>query len=48
MQFSDSETQKLLRDTTRSYLADKFPWDRLYALEQDSGRLTEADMKGFA
>jgi alkylation response protein AidB-like acyl-CoA dehydrogenase len=48
MQFSDSETQKLLRDTTRSYLADKFPWDRLYALEQDRGRLTDADLKGFA
>ena len=48
MQFSDSETQKLLRDTTRSYLADKYPWYRLYALEEDNGELTSADMKEFA
>ena len=48
MQFSDSETQKLLRDTARSYLADKYPWERLYTLEQDHGQLTGEELKGLA
>ncbi|MEX0799924.1 MAG: acyl-CoA dehydrogenase family protein [Dehalococcoidia bacterium] len=47
MQFDDSETQKLLRDTARSYLADRFPLERLYALEQGE-RLSEAELRGFA
>jgi alkylation response protein AidB-like acyl-CoA dehydrogenase len=47
MQFNDSETQKLLRDTARSYLADRFPLERLYALEQGE-RLSEAELRSFA
>ena len=48
MQFSDSETQKLLRDTTRSYLADTYPYERLYALKQERGQLPSESQKGFA
>lgn len=48
MRFSDSETQMLLRSTARSYLADKYPWERLYALERGEEQLTGADLKGFA
>ncbi len=48
MEFRDSETQKLLRDTVRSYLADKYPWERLYAIETGEEPLTGADLKEFA
>jgi len=48
MEFRDSETQKLLRDTVRAYLADKYPWERLYALESGEAPLTGADVKEFA
>ena len=34
MLFADSETQKLIRDTARSVLRDRYPWERLYALER--------------
>ena len=46
--YADSETQKLLRDTARSYLKDKFPVDRLYALEDGDAELGGADLKDFA
>lgn len=48
MRFRDSETQKLLRDTARAYLRDKYPWERLYALERGDARFAEADLKAFA
>jgi alkylation response protein AidB-like acyl-CoA dehydrogenase len=48
MLFADSETQKLLRDTTRSFLRDRYPWDRLYALERAEARLSPGDLKEFA
>jgi alkylation response protein AidB-like acyl-CoA dehydrogenase len=48
MLFSDSETQKLLRDTARSFLRDRYPWERLYALEQGEAQLTPDDLKEFA
>ncbi len=48
MQFGDSETQRLLRNTARSYLADNYPWERLYDIESGKERLTEADLEGFA
>ncbi len=48
MQFSDLETQRLLRNTARSYLADRFPWERLYALERGRATLTASDLKEFA
>jgi alkylation response protein AidB-like acyl-CoA dehydrogenase len=46
--YADSETQKLLRDTARSYLKDKFPVDRLYALEDGEAQIGSADLKEFA
>jgi len=46
--FADSETQKLLRGTARSYLKDKFPVDRLYALEEGDADLAGSDLKEFA
>ena len=48
MEFSDSETQRLLRKTTRSYLADNYPWERLYDFESGKERLTDADLQEFA
>lgn len=48
MRYADSETQKLLRDTARSYLAEHFPWERLYGLYHGDDRLSDDDLKGFA
>src|SRR3972149_4475089 len=48
MRFGDSETQRMLRSTARSYLADKFPWERLYTLERGDERLTDVELQGFA
>lgn len=48
MRFEDSETQKLLRTTVRSFLADKFPWDKLYDVESAEGELTADDITSFA
>lgn len=47
MLFADSETQKLLRDTARSFLRDRYPWDRLYALERGDAQLSPVDLKEF-
>ena len=44
MQFSDSETQRLLRTTARSFLANAYPWDRLYRIESGEERMTEVDL----
>jgi 3-oxocholest-4-en-26-oyl-CoA dehydrogenase beta subunit len=46
--YADSETQKLLRDTARNYLKDKYPVDRLYALEDGEAEITGADLKEIA
>ena len=48
MLFADSETQKLLRDTARSFLRDRYPWERLYALERGEAQLAPGDLKEFA
>ena len=48
MRFEDSETQKLLRTTVRSFLANRFPWERLYAIENAEGELAPDDVKSFA
>jgi alkylation response protein AidB-like acyl-CoA dehydrogenase len=48
VQFADSETQKLLRDTSRAFLRDRYPWERLYDLERGHVRLSGADLKEFA
>lgn len=47
MQFADSETQRLLRDTARSYLAAKFHWERLLEMEASGAGLTDAELAGF-
>lgn len=48
MLFADSETQKLLRDTARAFLRDRYPWERLYALERGEVELSPADVKEYA
>ncbi len=48
MQFSNSETQQLLQTTARSYLQDAFPWERLYALEDDKEQISREDIAKFA
>lgn len=47
MQFGDSEAQKLIRDTARSYLAERFPWERLYAIERGDEALDESAISGM-
>lgn len=48
MEFKDSEAQRLLRNTVRSYLEQKFPWSRLYAIEAGQERLVRSDLLEFA
>ena len=48
MQFSNSETQQLLQTTARSFLQDTFPWERLYALEDDKDQISREDVARFA
>ena len=48
MRFADSETQKLLRDTARSYLAEHFSWERLYEVHHGEGGLSGEELAGFA
>jgi alkylation response protein AidB-like acyl-CoA dehydrogenase len=48
MQFSDSETQRLLRSTARSFLANAYPWERLYRIESGDERMSEADVRELA
>ena len=48
MLFADSETQKLIRDTARSYLRDRYPWERLYAIERGEAALLAGDVKEMA
>jgi alkylation response protein AidB-like acyl-CoA dehydrogenase len=48
MEFVDSETQRLLRSTARSYLADAYPWERLFRIESGDERLGEADVRELA
>jgi alkylation response protein AidB-like acyl-CoA dehydrogenase len=46
--FADSETQKLLRDTARSFLRDRYAWERLYELERGRAQLSASDLREFA
>ena len=48
MLFADSETQKLMRDTARSFLRDRYPWERLYDLERGRAELSPADLAELA
>ena len=48
MLFADSETQKLLRDTARSFLRDRYPWERLYDLERGRAQFSASDLREFA
>ena len=48
MQFSNSETQQLLQTTARSFLQETFPWERLYAMEDDKDQLSREDVARFA
>jgi alkylation response protein AidB-like acyl-CoA dehydrogenase len=48
MQFVDSETQRLLRNTARSYLADAYPTERLFRVERGDERVADADLRAMA
>lgn len=48
MQYADSETQQLLRATTRSYLAAEFPPERLYAIESGDAPLSVDELQKLA
>jgi alkylation response protein AidB-like acyl-CoA dehydrogenase len=43
IRFEDSETQKILRSTARAYLAERFPYERLYAIEQGAEAIEPAE-----
>lgn len=48
MRFADSETQKLIRKAARSYLADKYPWERLYAIERGDAAIGRQELREMA
>ncbi len=48
MRYSDSETQQLLRSTTRSYLAAEFPPERLYEIESGESPLSSDELQKLA
>jgi 3-oxocholest-4-en-26-oyl-CoA dehydrogenase beta subunit len=48
MYFHDSETQRLLRTTARSYFAGAYPFERLNALHRGDQRLTTSDILAIA
>ena len=48
MEFVDSETQRLLRTTARSYLANAYPWERLYRIESGDERLAADSLRPLA
>jgi alkylation response protein AidB-like acyl-CoA dehydrogenase len=47
MQFHDSETQRLLRTTARSYFASAYPFERLNALHKGHERLSSSDVRAL-
>lgn len=48
MDFEDSESQRLIRATTRDYLANAFPQPRLFAIEAARDEITRADLENIA
>jgi alkylation response protein AidB-like acyl-CoA dehydrogenase len=48
MQFADSETQRLLRSTARSYLANEYPLERLFRIERGEEEFGARDLAGLA
>jgi alkylation response protein AidB-like acyl-CoA dehydrogenase len=48
MQYTDSESQALLRGTARSFLADTYPWERLYDIEAGRAALDARDLAQLA
>lgn len=48
MLFADSEEQALIRQTARAYFGDKFPADRLYAIERGDAAVSAADLRELA
>jgi alkylation response protein AidB-like acyl-CoA dehydrogenase len=48
MHFADSDAQRLLRETARSYLKERYPWERLFALEQGEAPLDRGDVGEYA
>lgn len=48
MQFADSDAQAMIRKTARSYFADKFPHDRLYAIERGTETVGASDLRELA
>ncbi|HXG41678.1 MAG TPA: acyl-CoA dehydrogenase family protein [Dehalococcoidia bacterium] len=48
MQFADSDTQRLLRETARAYFRDRYPLERLLALERGEVALERSDLGEYA
>jgi alkylation response protein AidB-like acyl-CoA dehydrogenase len=44
MRFADSDTQALIRKTARAFFADRYPAERLYALERGDASLGASDL----
>jgi len=43
-----AKAQKLLESVGLGGFTEKFPWERLYALERGEAQLTDAELQGFA
>ncbi len=48
MLFADSEEQALIRQTARAYFADKYPAERLYAIERGDSAVAASDVRELA
>jgi len=48
MQYANSETQQLLQNTARAFLAERFPWERLYEFEEGRAHITDDDIAAMA
>jgi alkylation response protein AidB-like acyl-CoA dehydrogenase len=45
MDFEDSESQRLIRNTVREYLSAHYPWQRLFAVEAGNDDITSAELR---
>lgn len=48
MLFADSEEQALIRQTARTFFADRYPAERLYAIERGDAAVAETDVRELA
>jgi len=48
LRFTDSDAQALIRSTARAFLAERYPWERLYAIERGETKIGRTELGEFA